>query len=430
MRAKARARQDSDRVTSPVGEQGDPMRTARYIRSIALLLTLAGGAHGGASLADSFPPTPSAATGVAVHVVAGGLHDPRGLAMGPGNEIYVAEAGTTVGAFVPPPPPAPNEPPTRQRCEVYWPVGPKVPGFTGRISRIDRNGDQHVVADNLPSAAANRLIGGDRFGAAGIAFRGQRLYAMINGGGCSAGHPGEPNGLYQVFSDGSSVPRVDLGAFLRGLEDSKSPVDGDFEPDGVWFNLLRAFGAFYATEPNHGAFVRIGDDGSVTLLADLIAAVKANDGDGDHTYSALVRHRNSFYVGTLGRIDRDFAGSIYRVSRDGSNVSHMATGLHGVLGVAFDEDGRMYALETTSSGVAPPLSDPTAGRLVRIETDGSLTPLVTGLAFPTALIAGRDGAFYVSNCGYHCDDQATGATLGVGQVLRISVEGVVADFVD
>lgn len=49
-----------------------------------------------------------------------------------------------------------------------------------------------------------------------------------------------------------------------------------------------------------------------------------------------------------------------------------------------------------------------------IEKDGSLTPLVTGLAIPTALIAGRDGAFHVSNCGYHCDDQTTGATLGVG----------------
>jgi hypothetical protein len=49
---------------------------------------------------------------------------------------------------------------------------------------------------------------------------------------------------------------------------------------------------------------------------------------------------------------------------------------------------------------------------------------VTGLAFPTALVAGRDGAFYISNCGYHCDDQATGASLEAGQVLRVSIRGV------
>jgi hypothetical protein len=250
---------------------------------------------------------------------------------------------------------------------------------------------------------------------------------MIGGGGCSQGHPSEPNGLYEVFRDGSFVPRVDLSALLRSTNDGKSPLDGDFEPDGTWFNLVRAFGAFYSTEPNHGLLVRMDDDGSASVVADLLSTIRSQDGDGDYTYSALVRRGSYFYVGTLGRIDRDFEGSIYRIAKDGSQVTRVATGLHGVLGVAFDSRGRMYALETTASGVAPPLSDPAAGRLVRVESDGNLTPLVTGLAFPTALVAGRDGAFYISNCGYHCDDQATGASLGAGQVLRVSIRGVKAD---
>jgi hypothetical protein len=396
----------------------------------AAFVATAAGSMIGSAQADAFPPAPVAAAGVTVTVVAGGFRDPRGLALGPANELYVAEAGSTIGTFVPPPPPAPNEPPTRQRCEVYWPVGPKIGGFDGRVSRIDRNGNVHVVADELPSAAANRLIGGDRFGPAAVAFRGQRLYVMNNGGGCSAGQPSNPAGLYEIFSDGSWVPRADLGAFLRGLEDNKSPTDGDFEPDGTWFNLVRAFGAFYGTEPNHGTFVRIDDDGSISLVADLIGAVKAQDGDGDHTYSALVRHRDAFYVGTLGRIDADFAASVYRVSRDGSEVTRIATGLHGVTGIAFDRAGRLYALETTAAGVAPPLSDPTAGRLVRVEPDGSLTVLVSGLTFPTALLAGRDGAFYVSNCGYHCDDSETGASLAVGQVLRVVANGAESESAD
>lgn len=378
-------------------------------------------------LAEAFPPVPSPAAGVTFEIVGDGLHDPRGLAFGPGNVLHVAEAGTTVGVFVPPPPPPPSEPPTRTRCEVYWPVGPKTPGFDGRITRITRDGTPQVVAADLPSAAANRLIGGDRLGVAAVAFRGQRLYAMVNGGGCSQGHPSEPNGVYEVFADGSFVPRVDLGAVLRGTPDSKPPTDGDFEPDGVWFNLVRAYGAFYATEPNHGLLVRIDDDGTVSRVADLLAAVREQDGDGDYTYSALARHRDHFYVATLGRIDLEFAGAVYRVARDGSSVERVASGLHGVLGLAFDRSGRMYALETTAGGVAPPLSDPTAGRLVRVEDDGSLTPLLTGLAFPTSLVAGRDGSFYLSNCGYHCDDPVTGASLAAGQVLRVSIEGVKAD---
>jgi hypothetical protein len=378
------------------------------------------------TLADGFPLAPSPAAGVRVEVVADGLHDPRGLAFGPGNVLYVAEAGTTVGVFVPPPPPAPSEPPTRTRCEVYWPVGPKTPGFDGRVTRVARDGTTRVVADNLPSAAANRLIGGDRLGVSALAFRGKRLYAMVNGGGCSQGHPSEPNGLYQVFADGSFVPRVDLGAVLRSTPDSKPPTDGDFEPDGVWFNLVRAFGAFYATEPNHGLLMRIDDHGNLSRVADLLGAVREQDGDGDYTYSALVRHRDHFYVATLGRIDLDFVGAIYRVARDGSKVERVAGGLHGVLGLAFDRRGRMYALETTAGGVAPPLSDPTAGRLVRVEHDGSLTPLLTGLAFPTSLVAGRDGSFYLSNCGYHCDDPATGTSLAAGQVLRVTIDGAPA----
>ena len=403
------------------------MNSSSKLRICAAILVVATSASGGAVQAAGFPPAPATAPDVSVEVVATGLHDPRALGFGPGNELYISEAGTTVGAFVPPPPPAPNEPPTRTRCEVYWPVGPKSPGYTGRVSRIDKRGQAHVVAEGMPSSAANRLIGGDRMGASGVAFRGQRTFVMIAGGGCSQGHPSEPNGLYEVFSDGSFVPRVDLGALLRSTNDGKSPLDGDFEPDGTWFNLVRAFGAFYSTEPNHGLLVRIGDDGSASVVADLLSTVRAQDGDGDYTYSALVRRGDHFYVGTLGRIDRDFEGSIYRVAKDGSQVTRVATNLHGVLGVAFDSRGRMYALETTASGVAPPLSDPGAGRLVRVEPDGYLTPLVTGLAFPTALVAGRDGAFYISNCGYHCDDQATGASLEAGQVLRVSIRGVNAD---
>lgn len=381
----------------------------------------------GAADAAGFPPPAVAARGVKVDVVAQGLNDPRGLAFGPGG-LYVAEAGTTVGVFVPPPPPAPVEPPTRTRCEVYWPVGPKTPGDTGRVTRIGHRGVARVVVDGLPSTAANRLIGGDRMGAAAVAFRDGRLYVMVNGGGCAEGHPSEPNGLYRALGDGAWSPRVDLGALLRVTEDSKSPLDGDFEPDGTWFNLVRAFGAFWTTEPNHGVLVRIDDDGTASVAADLLGAVRAQDGDGDYTYAALTRRGKYFYVGTLGRIDQDFAGAIYRVSRDGTQVTRVASGLHGVLGIAFDDRGRLYALETTAAGVAPPLSDPTAGRLVRIERDGTLTPLVTGLAFPSALVAGPDGAFYVSNCGYHCDDLESGESLGVGQVLRVTIRGVRAEW--
>ncbi len=136
----------------------------------------------------------------------------------------------------------------------------------------------------------------------------------------------------------------------------------------------------------------------ISRVADLVAAVAAIQGDGDQTFAALTVHRDALYVGTLGRIDTDFAASIYRVSRDGARVERVATGLHGVLGIAFDRRGRLYALETTAAGVLP--------------------PLLTKLAFPSALLAGRDGEFFISNCGCRCDDHGQPSSLPSLRVAR------------
>jgi len=289
-----------------------------------------------------------------------------------------------------------------------------------------------VLADGLPSFAANNLIGGDRIGAAGVAFRGEGLYTVVGGAGCSHGHPSEPNALYRIYTGGSSVAITDLSNYLRSNVDSKPPTDSDFEPDGVWYNLVSAFGGFYTTEPNHGIIVRIESDGAITRSADLIAAVKAIDHDGDHTYSALTKHRGALYVGTLGRINDNFSGAVYRVSRDLSSVQQVASGLHGVLGIAFDRLNRMYVLETTAAGVTPPFSDPTAGRLVRVEKSGALTPIVQNLTFPSALIAGPGGEFYISNCGYHCDDRSAFppalTSLRTGQILRVRLGDCDSEF--
>jgi sugar lactone lactonase YvrE len=164
----------------------------------------------------------------------------------------------------------------------------------------------------------------------------------------------------------------------------------------------------------------------------LIAAVKLIDHDGDHTYSALTKHRGALFVGTLGRINDNFSGAVYQVSPDLSSVQQVAGGLHGVLGIAFDRRNRMYVLETTAAGVTPPFSDPTAGRLVRVERNGALTPIVKNLTFPSALIAGPDGDFYISNCGYHCDDRSafppTLTSLKAGQILKVRIDDGDADF--
>lgn len=74
----------------------------------------------GAAMAQGFPPPPRGHAGTTVRVVAEGLHDPRGLVLAPWGQLYIAEAGTGEGVFVPPPPPPlpPVEERLKTRCEV------------------------------------------------------------------------------------------------------------------------------------------------------------------------------------------------------------------------------------------------------------------------------------------------------------------------
>ena len=86
----------------------------------------------------------------------------------------------------------------------------------------------------------------------------------------------------------------------------------------------------------------------------------------------------------------------------------MTQGFRAILGLAFDRAHRLYVLQS-------PIFAPGTGSLVRINHDGSVVPILTGLTFPSALTRGPDDAFYVSVCGYHCAP-------GQGQILRVQVE--------
>jgi len=53
--------------------------------------------------------------------------------------------------------------------------------------------------------------------------------------------------------------------------------------------------------------------------------------------------------------------------------------------------------------------------VVRVNDDGSLTTIASGLVFPTAMTFGPDGALYVSNVGFGVP------TPGAGQIVRIGL---------
>jgi hypothetical protein len=330
--------------------------------------------------------------GGTVSVYAMGLNNPRGLKFGPDGKLYVAEGGTggtnsTTGCD-----------------QVIPPIGPYTGSQTGsRISVIDSNGVRTTVADNIPSSQTSE--GALVSGVADIAFVGNTLYGLLAGAGCSHGVTGIPNGIIRGNSDKTFTMVADLSAFLKANPVAQ-PEEDDFEPDGSWYSLINVNGDLYAIEPNHGELDKITTAGAISRVADISAT------QGHIVPAAMAFHDGNFYVGNL-RTFPIVSGSskIYRITPSGQ-VTPVVNGLTTVLGVAFDDRGRMYVLENTTNN---PFPTPGTGRVLRVDTNGAFEVIASGLFLPTGMTFGPDGRLYVSNVGFGPPP------VGLGQILAIQL---------
>ena len=325
-----------------------------------------------------------------------GLNNPRGLEFGPDGNLYVAEGGT--GGV--------NS--TAGTCEqVIFPVGPYLGSPTGSgVSMITPSGMRTVITNNLPSSSANEIIGGDVEGVADVAFIGETLYALIAGAGCSHGVTSMPNGIVRRNSDGSWTMIADISSWLMAHPVAR-PEEEDFEPDGTPYSMEVVRGDFYVVEPNHGDFLKVTTDGTISRVVDMSASQ-------GHIVPTALAYKGNFFIGNLHPFPIvDGSSNIYKVN-PGGEVKVWATGLTTVLGLVIDKRDRMYVLENT---VGSPSGFPTPGlgQVVRIDPSGNKTTIATGLSLPTGMTMGPDGNLYVSNWGF------SPAAIGGGQVIKITL---------
>jgi hypothetical protein len=343
-------------------------------------------------------PPPFPAPSANVMPFAEGLDNPRGLRFGPDGDLYVAEGGTGGTRS------------TEGQCEqVVPPVGPYTGGDTARISKLDASGQRTTVAEMLPSNQTSPDLGSLVAGVADVVFVGDQLYALLAGGGCSHGHPDSPNGVLKVNADGTTELTADLSAFVQA-NPVATPNPADFEPDEGAYGMAELDGALYIAESNHGAIDRVDPaTGDVSRVVDLTVT------EGHLVPTAIIAGPDDMlYISNLTVFPMVAgAASVWTVMTNGM-VTKYADGLTAVLGLAFDAENRLYALETSgpAAGGAPIV--PGTGRVVRLTDTGDLEVMATGLVFPTGMVFGSDGMLYVSNFGF-------GFPPGAGQVVKIDV---------
>lgn len=341
---------------------------------------------------------PNETTLTTTKVFATGLNSPRGLKFGPDGNLYVAEAG--LGGT--------NS--TAGLCEqVTFPVGPYLGSTTsGRVSKIDRDGVRTTVTDQLPSSVDQEIVGGDFQGVADVAFVGNKLYAVLAGAGCSHGVPSVPNGIVKIENNGSWSLVSNLSEYTMTHPTAHPEPHGGAEPDGTPYGMINVNGDLYVTEPNQGDIVKVTIPGGI---ASRVVDISVSQGHIVPTVIAF--HEGNFYMGNLDTfpVVKGQSG-IYKIS-PGGNVQPLTHGFTTILGIDFDQQGRLYVLEnSTVDGQGP---TPNTGDIVRVDLSGKKEILVSGLSLPTGMTFGPDGKLYVSNKGF-----GPGST-GGGEILQISL---------
>ncbi|MEU1408901.1 ScyD/ScyE family protein [Streptomyces sp. NPDC005728] len=323
-------------------------------------------------------------------VVAGGLHNPRGISIQPDGSVLVAEAGS-----------GPETP-----CTAPPGVITRCLGFTGSVYRV-RHHAQGRVATGLPSQLIYRPDGSSVVtGALQAQNAGHGAYRVVYG---MSGLPADRDAL-----GAGSGPLGTLALTSGKVLGDLARHEADHDPDSVTgnkevfsnpANFARDGRDFLVTDAGANDLIRVHPDGTTTTefvfpnntlpAAPATARPLTPAGQAQAVPTGIVRGRDgAFYIADMSAL-RPGLGRIWRYV-PGSAPTVFATGLTDVIDLDVDPRGNLIALSYntgTSTGLQP-------GALTRIDrTSGALTPIDTGgrLSVPTGLAVSACGDIYVTN---------------------------------
>jgi hypothetical protein len=377
-----------------------------------------------AVFALAVPPLGANAATPSITIVMRNLNNPRGLNFGANGALYVAEAGRGGS----------------QPCFVGPEGGPEFAGRTGSISRLWRGNQQRIVTGLASHANA---AGFGALGPHDVLPTSGRLTVTVGLGTNPANRSqclpiGSDFGwLVRARDNGGWANRVDIAAY----EAANDPDGGG--PDSDPYGLLAASSGSgresddendngddeNGNEDGNGRAIVATDAGGNSLLAIKGKSVttlatfpsRSSGRFTDAVPTSVARGPDgTLYVGELtGAPFVPGTANVYRIGKT------PLTGFSFIVDITFGPDGSLYVLEFASG---PFLSG--TGNLWRVNPatpTGTRTLIPTGpLIAPTSVTIGRDGAFYISNCGVfpagnRSDDPPPCQAGGGGHVLRVKV---------
>ncbi len=256
----------------------------------------------------------------------------------------------------------------------------------GSIARVDpQTGEKTVFASGLPKMITGVGIGGIM----DVAFIDKTAYALVTLVDQAVGGK-DVSGIYRIDGSDNFTAIADIGKWS-----TDHPPHTDFQiPSGVQYAMEVYDGGFLVTDGHHNRVLHVTLDGKISELIAFDDIVPTGLEVSASTKSVYLAE-----AGPVPHVPENGKVMVLDLGASTPTATEVASGARLLVDVEYGCCGTLYALAQGDfkEGNAPGSpAEPNTGSLVRVNSDGTMTTLVSGLNQPTSLEFVGDSAYVIT----------------------------------